>query len=134
MERRIIAGRYEEYDPKIVVLKRYSRRKNDRFPLNTVVETERKKGVTYTLAYNISKTGMQLETRVPMDIGEIIVLNFALPNNNLEIISVKAKVINKTEELEERREIVGVEFLEVEDEGNLMDEFLEYNMIVEWLK
>ena len=134
MDRRKNIIGFEELDPKIVVLKRSSRRDSDRYKLNTVVETEMERGTTYTIAYNISKTGMKIESRVPIKIGEIIVLNFALPNNENEIISVKAKVVNKKELIDEGRELLGVEFIEVDDYYDLMKEFLEYNMIVEWLQ
>jgi len=76
---------------------------------------------------NISKTGMFLETMTPLEINDVLNLEFSMPGTE-KSISVTAKVIRIIKE-GKANDGMGVEFIELsENDEKFIDEFVEkYN-------
>ncbi len=105
------------------------KRKQPRVPI-VVRVIANSSGVMQTcLSNDISLGGMFLETKEPFEVGELLSLEFSLPDIS-RMFNVKAKVIRTVEEELDRREIIiagmGVSFIEFDQESKgLIKDFVE---------
>ena len=133
MERRKNITDLIEVNNKIKVVKRESRRKSDRVPINAVVEAETPTSMTILKANDVSEDGISLESRVPYDVGTELLMSFKVPDSNAGIITVAGKVTNTTLSDDGKSLKLGVQFIAgTEKSKNELTKYAEKNIIDKW--
>ena len=124
-----------EVGNKIKVLKRETRRKSERFPIDLVVEAETSNSITILKANDISDNGISLESRVPYEVGEELLLSFAVPNDKNKIITIAGKVTNTKLSDDGKSVKLGVMFIAgTEDSKNELIKYAENKIIDKWFE
>ncbi len=133
MERRKNIIDLIEVNNKIKVVKRVSRRKSDRVPINAVVEAETETSMTILKANDVSDNGISLESRVPYDVGTELLMSFSVPESNAGIITVAGQVTNTTLSDDGKSLKLGIKFIAgTEKSKNELTKYAEKNIIDKW--
>ena len=133
MERRKKVIELVDVSNKLKVIKRDTRRKADRVPIDTVVEAETSKGISIVSTNNISDEGISLDSRIPYDIGTELLMSFSIPNSAIGIITVAGKVTNQSLSEDGKSVKLGVKFIAGDEKGkNELTKYAESNIINKW--
>ena len=133
MERRKKIIELVEVANKIKVVKRETRRKSDRIPIDTVVEAETNEGVSIVTTNDISDEGISLDSRVPYNIGTELLMSFSIPSSGAGIITVGGKVTNQSLSEDGKSVKLGVQFIAGNEKSkNELTKYAEDNIIDKW--
>jgi len=133
MERRTKIIELVEVANKIKVVKRDTRRKSDRIPIDTVVEAETNQGISIVSTNDISDEGISLDSRVPYKIGTELVMSFSIPSSGAGIITVGGKVTNQSLSEDGKSVKLGVKFIAGNEKSkNELTKYAEDNIIDKW--
>jgi len=133
MERRQNIIELVKVNNKIKVVKRDTRRKSDRVPIDAVVEAETTTSMTILKANDISDNGISLESRVPYEIGTELLMSFSVPESSTGIITVAGKVTNTTLSDDGKSLKLGIQFIAGNKKSkNELTKYTEKNIIDKW--
>jgi hypothetical protein len=133
MERRKKVIELVNISNKIKVIKRDTRRKSDRVPLDVVVEAETASSMSILKTNDISEDGISLESRVPYNVGTEMVMSFSVPEGEEGVITVAGKVTNTSLSEDGKSLKLGVKFIAgSENSKNELAKYAEKNIIDKW--
>jgi len=133
MERRKKIVELVRVSNKIKVVKRDTRRKADRIPIDTVVEAETANGISIVSTNDISNEEISLDSRVPNEVGTELLMSFQIPTSNVGLITVAGKVTNQSLSEDGKSVKLGVKFIAGDDKAkNELTKYAESNVINKW--